>query len=69
MPEKNSIWLVRPNGTGLHRLIGIGHQPAWSPDGRWIAFTTGSSLYKVRVNGTGLVRLTRDPRRDDAPDW
>ena len=69
VPEKNSIWLVRPNGTGLHRLIGIGHQPAWSPDGRWIAFTTGSSLYKVRVNGTGLVRLTRDPRRDDAPDW
>lgn len=37
--------------------------PAWSPDGRWIAFATwspeeGGHIYRVRSNGNNLQRLT-----------
>jgi len=42
---------------------GIGGVTArWSPDGRWIAFTskfrTGAQIWKVRPDGTGLEQLT-----------
>jgi Tol biopolymer transport system component len=51
-------------------------QPAWSPDGRWIAFATwaggeaGGHLYKLRSDGSGdPVRLTRDPAVWQQPAW
>jgi Tol biopolymer transport system component len=36
-----SIWVVRPDGSGLRRVALRGQQPAWSPDGRRLAFETG----------------------------
>ena len=36
--------------------------PAWSPDGRWIAFDstrTGGGIYLVRPNGRGLRRVSK----------
>lgn len=34
--------------------------PIWSPDGRWIAYTTDLVLERVRADGTGAERLTTD---------
>lgn len=55
------LWLIRSDGTGLRRLTNIGEHapiPAWSPDGRWIAFTGELGVYLVDVEGGTLLRLT-----------
>jgi TolB protein len=45
-------------GGGRLRDLARGRAPAWSPDGRWIAFlsgqTVGSAIFLVHPDGTGL---------------
>ena len=43
--------------------------PAWSPDGRWLAFERAGHLYVIKVDGTGLRRLTRRPPGDREAAW
>jgi Tol biopolymer transport system component len=49
-------------------------QPAWSPDGQWIAYVTwsddGGDLWKLRADGAGApVKLTRIPAFYRDPVW
>ena len=70
-----SLWVVDADGTNKARVVQVDgqycHQPAWSPDGEWIAFATdrdGSvELYKIRWDGTDLTRLTNRPGIDCRP--
>jgi Tol biopolymer transport system component len=44
-PEGFAIWLIRPDGTGLKKLIGpngtsMNNHPHFSPDGQWIVFAS-----------------------------
>ncbi len=48
--------------------------PAWSPDGRWIAFTTwhdelGGHLYRVGAAGGAAEQLSRSASRYLYPEW
>jgi len=47
--------------------------PAWSADGRRIAFTSHRQgnwdVYAINSDGTSLQRLTSDPGFDGFPDW
>jgi Tol biopolymer transport system component len=47
--------------------------PVWSPDGRWLAFTSDrdddQEVYAVRADGTELTRLTTSPGMDQVAAW
>jgi len=77
------IWLVRPDGSGATPLTAqrpqdaklesyAEHdQPAWSPDGKQIAFVSGPTnareIWIVNADGTGLRRVIRLPQIVDRP--
>ena len=67
----SQIALVRRNGKGLRSLTtGDGHRyrPAWSPNGRLIAFERNGSVLVIRDDGTRSRVLTRGLEPQFAPD-
>ena len=71
-----SIYLVGANGAGFRRLVASAAQPAWSPDGKLIAYTDGADepapqIGVVKPNGTGAHDLTNFDIFDEAssPAW
>ena len=67
---------MNADGTELTRLTndsGVDAFPAWSPDGRRIAFqpdrTGNGDIYSIDIDGSGLMRLTDDRGQDGAPAW
>ena len=73
------IWTVSASGGEPRQLTpdGFADQefaPTWSPDGRWIAFTTwddleGGQLWKVRTSGGDPVQLTTEAGEYVHPSW
>jgi Tol biopolymer transport system component len=52
--RRNGLTLVRPNGTGRHRVVnGTDEQETyqWSADGRWLAFEDSSELDYIATSG------------------
>ncbi len=43
--------------------------PAWSPDGRWIAFSMRGDIWKVPAEGGTAVALTKGPAYHFEPAW
>jgi TolB protein len=43
--------------------------PAWSPDGRWIAFSMRGDIWKVPAEGGEAVALTTGPAYHFEPAW
>ncbi|GGB92718.1 S9 family peptidase [Cellulomonas carbonis] len=64
-----SLWVVPVDGSAPARRLTRGHRdtsPAWSPDGRWIAFVRAEpkgrpQLHVVEAGGGEPVRLTDAP--------
>ena len=72
------IWLVATDGTACRPLTTQGataDRPAWSPDGRFVAFTArrqkdeANQLYIVPADGGEARRLTSVPTGVSAPRW
>ncbi|HVB37364.1 MAG TPA: hypothetical protein VND92_02465, partial [Vicinamibacterales bacterium] len=43
--------------------------PAWSPDGHWIAFSMRGDIWKVPATGGEAVALTQGPAYHFEPAW
>lgn len=54
-----TIYRVAPAG-GTSTKLTNGRMPAWSPDGRTLAFVRGASIFASRADGSGAKRLLRD---------
>ena len=78
--DKNwEIYEVKVDGTGLRNLSrcpeGSDIEPAWSPDGRKIAFVSdrngflNQDIYLMDADGSNQVRLTYDEAKDYDPAW
>jgi Tol biopolymer transport system component len=71
------IYTMAPGGGNEKRLtfeLGFDTDPAWSPDGTKIAFTSSrddgvGDIYVMNADGTDVEQVTSDPAADRSPDW
>jgi TolB protein len=71
-PSQAVLYIANADGSGEHALTQPGtfdYNPAWSPKGDWIAFTTeragSADIYRIRPDGTGLEPLVTTHSFDD----
>jgi Tol biopolymer transport system component len=77
----DEIYAMNPYGTRLERLThnsAYDYDPAWSPNGKRIAFSSNRRLaegsaatevYVMNADGSGVRRVTATPGYDENPDW
>jgi TolB protein len=74
-PAESGLFVSNADGSGERAVTkgALDYNPAWSPDGKWIAITSerdgSADLYRMRPDGTGIERLTDDPAYDDQAAW
>jgi TolB protein len=72
--EKPEMASVRPDGTDL-RMLGLGHDPTLSPNGKWICYTGevpgGVSIFVMNANGENKRRIITETSQMGAtfPNW
>ncbi|HEX8456628.1 MAG TPA: DPP IV N-terminal domain-containing protein [Pyrinomonadaceae bacterium] len=77
--DGKDIYTVNPDGTGRARLIGLfsnQEDPAWSPDGKYIAYASGqrgySEIWRADADGSNQLSLSDGVAVgavDDFPAW
>lgn len=49
------------------------YSPTWSPDGQWLAYTSGDStqydVWIIHIESKEKKRLTKEPKRNQNPVW
>jgi Tol biopolymer transport system component len=80
-PWKHEVYIMTADGLNARMLSPAGGNsqgPSFSPDGKWVTFTSyydhpdedqGCEIYILRVDGTDLRRLTDNDYCDYQPRW
>lgn len=65
------VYLRSAGGTAVRRLRPGGpvEEPAFSPQGRWIAFARGGDVWAMYEDGSSPRQVTAGPDPDGAPAW
>ena len=72
---QHDVYVMNPDGSDPRRLTTAGGEyPAWSPDGKQIAFARGkneaSEIWVMNADGSGQKRVTDRPAATDtSPAW
>jgi Tol biopolymer transport system component len=64
-----SIHTMRPDGSHKRRLTRSGREPAFSANGKRIAFERHGDIWVMRANGSHTKRLTRGGASDYSPSF
>ena len=62
------IALLNGAGTAIQKF-GPGESPAFSADGKRVAFVRAGDLWVLDVRGGATVRVTRTAATEESPDW
>jgi len=72
----DDVWVVNADGSGLRRLTtnpANDFDPAWSPDGRKVAFRSerdgNNEVYVMNADGSRQHDVSRHPTDDWGPTW
>jgi len=71
-PTQSTLFIANADGSAERPLTqpgSLNYNPAWSPAGDWIAFTSErggpANLFRMHPDGSGVERLTSDAAYDD----
>jgi len=73
--RSGDLWILASNGEErrLTSTRASDGDPAWSPDGKWIAFASDRSgnvdIWITAATGGTAVQITEDPARESQPSW
>lgn len=68
------LFTLTRDGNALKPITSDGEDPAWSPDGKWIAFASRRDaghlqIYLITPDGSSIQRITKSNGEDWEPAW